>query len=218
MTRIQGASEFSLPVAIYQTRWAHTLRRKAARRSPLGPHVPTAFMEGSGEWLLGPGQVWGAITSTPEPAFHNLVSGATLTSHVPSETQKGRHTWLIPVTSSSDSVPSLAPPLCANIWDKPQHPLFNSVVILLSLLTASGSIHMVSQIFHKKRPWCWERLKAKGNKGGRGWDGWMVSTTQWTRIWASSRKEWRTREPGMLQSMGSQRVGRDLTTQWQWQK
>ena len=48
-------------------------------------------MEGSGEWLLGPGQVWGAITSTPEPTFHNLVSGATLTSHVPSETQKGRH-------------------------------------------------------------------------------------------------------------------------------
>ena len=24
---------------------------------------------------------------------------------------------------------------------------------------------------HWKRPWCWERLKAKGEGGGRGWDG-----------------------------------------------
>ena len=24
---------------------------------------------------------------------------------------------------------------------------------------------------HWKRPWCWERLKAKGEEGGRGWDG-----------------------------------------------
>ena len=195
---------------------AHT-EKKSCKEIPTGTTCAYSFY--GRLWRMGPGQVWGAITSTPEPAFHNLESGATLTSHVPSETQKGRHTWLIPVTSSSDSVPSLAPPLGANVWDKPQHPLFNSVVILLSLLTASVSIHMVSQISHnKKRPWCWERLKAKGNKGGRGWDGWMASPTQWTRIWASSRKEWRTREPGMLQSMGSQRVGRDLTTQWQWQK
>ena len=23
----------------------------------------------------------------------------------------------------------------------------------------------------KKKPWCWERLKAKGEEGSRGWDG-----------------------------------------------
>ena len=33
---------------------------------------------------------------------------------------------------------------------------------------------------HWKRPWCWERLKAKGEGGSRGWDGWMASLTQWT--------------------------------------
>ena len=29
---------------------------------------------------------------------------------------------------------------------------------------------------HKKivRPWCWERLKAKGEGNDRGWDGWMM--------------------------------------------
>ena len=27
----------------------------------------------------------------------------------------------------------------------------------------------------KKRPWCWERLRAGGEGGDRGWDGWMAS-------------------------------------------
>ena len=58
------------------------------------------------------------------------------------------------------------------------------------------------QSTHWKRPWCWERLKA-GREGDDRWDrwgrdGWMAS---W--VWASSGK------PGVLQSMGSQRVGRD---------
>ena len=29
-----------------------------------------------------------------------------------------------------------------------------------------------------KRPWCWERLKAGGERGDREWDGWMASMTQ----------------------------------------
>ena len=31
-----------------------------------------------------------------------------------------------------------------------------------------------------KRPWCWERLKAEGERDDRGWDVWMASLTQWT--------------------------------------
>ena len=38
----------------------------------------------------------------------------------------------------------------------------------------------------------------------RGWDGWMASQTQWTRVWASSVRWWRTKKPWVLQSMGSQ--------------
>ena len=62
---------------------------------------------------------------------------------------------------------------------------------------------------HQKRPWCWERLRAGGKGGDRGWDGWMASPTQWTRVWAGFRRRWRTGRPGELQSMESQRVGYD---------
>ena len=49
--------------------------------------------------------------------------------------------------------------------------------------------------------------KVKAGEGyDRGQDGWMASPTQWSWVWASSRRWWRTAKPGMLQSMGLQRV------------
>ena len=68
---------------------------------------------------------------------------------------------------------------------------------------------------HWKRPWCWERLKT-GEGDDRGWDGWMASPTRWTWVWASSRSWWWTGRPGVLQSMVSQRVGRDWATELNW--
>ena len=65
---------------------------------------------------------------------------------------------------------------------------------------------------HWKISWCWERLRAGGEEGDRGWDGWITSPTQWMWVWANSGKEWRTGKLGMLPSTGSQRVGRDLMT------
>ena len=56
------------------------------------------------------------------------------------------------------------------------------------------------------------KLKAEGEGDDRGWDGWMASPTQWTWVWASSRNWWWTGKPGVLQSMGSQRVGHDWVT------
>ena len=32
-----------------------------------------------------------------------------------------------------------------------------------------------AELTHWKRPWCWERLRARGEGGDRGWDGWMAS-------------------------------------------
>ena len=38
------------------------------------------------------------------------------------------------------------------------------------------------ELTHLKRPWCWARLKAGREGDDRGWDGWMVSPTQWTWV------------------------------------
>ena len=40
---------------------------------------------------------------------------------------------------------------------------------------------------------------------------WMAWPTQWTRVWVISRCWWWTGRPGMLQSMGSQRIGHNWT-------
>ena len=72
------------------------------------------------------------------------------------------------------------------------------------------------EVTHWKRPWCWERLKAGGEGDDRGWDGWMASLIQWTWVWVGSRSWWWTGKPGMLQSMGSQRVGHNRATELNW--
>ena len=38
----------------------------------------------------------------------------------------------------------------------------------------------------------------RGEGDDRGWDGWMASPTQWTWVWANSRRWWRTGKPVML--------------------
>ena len=72
------------------------------------------------------------------------------------------------------------------------------------------------ELTYWKRPWCWERLRAGGEGDDRGWDGWMASLTWWSWVWASSGSWWWTRKPGVLQSMGLQRVGRDWATDMIW--
>ena len=45
--------------------------------------------------------------------------------------------------------------------------------------------------------------------------GWH-QPTQWTWVWASSGSWWWTGKPGVLQPMGSQRVGHDWVTELNW--
>ena len=44
----------------------------------------------------------------------------------------------------------------------------------------------------------------------------MVSLTQWTWVWVNSGSWWWTGSPGMLQSMGLQRVGHDWASKLNW--
>ena len=64
--------------------------------------------------------------------------------------------------------------------------------------SSNTSVTWCEEPTHWKRPWYWERLKAKGEGGDRRWDGWIASSTQWTWTWANSMRQCRTEEPGML--------------------
>ena len=77
---------------------------------------------------------------------------------------------------------------------------------------------MKNWLTHLKRPWCWERLKAGGEGDNRGWDGWMASLTQWTWVWVNSGSLRWIGRPGVLQSMGSQRVGYNRATELRLQR
>ena len=58
------------------------------------------------------------------------------------------------------------------------------------------------QLTHWKSHWCWERLKAEGEEGIRGWDGWMASPIQCIWTWGNFGRWWRMGWPGVLQYMG----------------
>ena len=87
---------------------------------------------------------------------------------------------------------------------------------LLSLKLPNPKFYSACILTHWKRPWCWEGLKAGGDGNHRGWDGWMASPTQWTWVWVDSGSWWWTGRPGVLQSMGLQRVRHDWATELNW--
>ena len=105
---------------------------------------------------------------------------------------------------------------------QPVHPEGNQSLLFIHCKKWCSSWHSnalatwCEELTHWKRPWCWERLKVGGEGDDRGWDGWMASPTQWTWVWVSSGRWWWTGRPGVLQSMGSQRVGHDWATELNW--
>ena len=55
-----------------------------------------------------------------------------------------------------------------------------------------------------------------GRRRGRQRKRWMASPTRWTWVWVNSGSWWWTGRPGMLQSMGLQRVEYDWVTELNW--
>ena len=60
---------------------------------------------------------------------------------------------------------------------------------------------------------CWERLRAGGEGGDRGWDGWMLSLTQWTLSLSKLREIVKDREA--WPTAVHERVGHHLATKYQ---
>ena len=76
--------------------------------------------------------------------------------------------------------------------------------------------HLIWRLTHLKRPWWWERLKVGEVEDDRGWDGYMASPSQWTWVWVNSGSSWWTGRPGMLQSIGSQRIRHEWVNELNW--
>ena len=53
---------------------------------------------------------------------------------------------------------------------------------LMLKLKFQNFVHLIEELTHWKRPWCWERFRVGGGGGNRQWYGWMASLTQWTCI------------------------------------
>ena len=60
------------------------------------------------------------------------------------------------------------------------------------------------------------KIEGGRKRDDRGWDGGMASPTQCTWVWVNCWSWWWTGRPGMLQSMGKQRVGHDWATELNW--
>ena len=84
------------------------------------------------------------------------------------------------------------------------------------------------------KDWCWswnsntlaiwcEELIGKDPDAGKDWRGWQrmkwldgITDLLWTWVWANSGSWWWTGKPGVLQSMGSKRVGHNWATELNW--
>ena len=75
--------------------------------------------------------------------------------------------------------------------------------------------HLMWKAYSLEKTLMLGKTEGRRRRVHRGWDGWMASLTQWTWVWANSRRWWRIGRSGMLQSMGLQRVGHDLATKQQ---
>ena len=59
------------------------------------------------------------------------------------------------------------------------------------------------------------KIEGRRRKGRQRQEGWMASPIQWTWVWASSGRWWRTRKCGVLQPTRSQRIRHDCETEQQ---
>ena len=97
---------------------------------------------------------------------------------------------------------------------KPVHPKGNQPWIVIGRTDAE----VEAPILRPSDVKSWDRLKAGREGDHRRWDGWIASLTQWTWVWANSRRWWRTGRPGKLQPLGSQRVRHNLAAEQQQQQ
>ena len=75
---------------------------------------------------------------------------------------------------------------------KPVNPKANQPWICIGRTDAEAEVPILwppdaKESTHWKRPWCWQILRARGQRGQQRMR-WLASLTQWTWVWANSRR------------------------------
>ena len=159
--------------------------------------------------LCFPSENWGYVADIVSPLD---------CKEIKSINPKGNQLWILTGRTNAEHLCYVFTERCL-IWSakrwltwsarrKGGHEIFNNVQYFGLLMWGPT---------HQKTPRFWERLRVGGERGDRGWGSCVASLTHWTWIWADSRRYWRTGKPGVLQSMGSQRVGHNLVIEQQQQ-
>ena len=145
--------------------------------------------------------------------FPVLIYGCESWTIKKAEHQKNRCFWTVVLEKTLESLLD-----CKEI--QPVHPKVNQSWIPWKDWCWSWNSNTLAtwceELTHMKRPWCWEWLRVRREGDNREWDCWMASQTQWMWVWVNSQCWWWTGRPGVLQSLGSQRVGHDWATELNW--
>ena len=73
--------------------------------------------------------------------------------------------------------------------------------------------HLMQRAYSLEKTLMLEKIEDRRRREHRGWDGWMASLTQWTRVWGSSGRWWGTGKPDVLPSIGLKRDGYNLVNE-----
>ena len=103
---------------------------------------------------------------------------------------------------------------------QPVHPKGNESWKIIGRTDAEAELQYFGHVMQRtdtfEKTLMLGKIEDGSRRGNRGWDGWMALLTRWTWVWVSSASWWWTGEPGVLQSMGSQRVRHDWETELNW--
>ena len=102
---------------------------------------------------------------------------------------------------------------------KPIHPKGNQSWIFIGRTDSEAEAQYLGQLMRRAN--LLEKILMLGKIEGRRrrrWQRtrWLASLTQWTWVWASSGRWWRTGKPGVLPSMGLQRIRHHWATELTW--